>query len=307
MNQSLPSLNTLKAFEAAARHLNYHAAAEELNVTPAAVKQLVSRLEAAVGTPLLTRKGRGLILTQAGMAGLDDLSQGMQHIRTSVEKMRDTRQRRQLIITVEPSFSSAWLVPRLAQFRQAHPDISVLIDSCPQIIDLPRSNIDLAIRYGIPRDDGLVRHPLFSDIILPACSPAYAAGLPFPPVLSDLQASELIHWDTTQLEGAKSSQQWFLWKGWLANFGIQHIATDEGMHFSEYSQALQAAIAGQGVILVSEPIVSNLFQSGLLTCPFDEKASPALSYDVVATEESARRPEALAFIDWITATAHAER
>ncbi|WP_315979902.1 LysR family transcriptional regulator [Aliamphritea spongicola] len=86
MNQSLPSLNTLKAFEAAARHLNYHAAAEELTVTPAAVKQLVSRLEAAVGTPLLTRKGRGLILTPAGMAGLDDLNQGMQHIRTSVEK-----------------------------------------------------------------------------------------------------------------------------------------------------------------------------------------------------------------------------
>lgn len=307
MIQSLPSLNTLKAFEAVSRHLNYHAAAEELNVTPAAVKQLVSRLEASVGTPLLKRKGRGLVLTVAGLAGLDDLSLAMNHMKISVEKMRETQHSRQLIITVEPSFSSAWLVPRLAHFRKTHPDISVLIDSCPQVMDLQRSNIDLAIRYGTTRNDNLVRHTLFHDQIIPACSPAFAAELSIPPALTDLLATSLIHWDTTQLESAKSSQQWFAWKGWLARFGITNIATNEGLHFSEYSQALQAAIAGQGVILVSEPIVSNLFQSGLLTCPFTEKAAPELSYDVVATNESIQRPEAQAFVDWIIKTVRDEQ
>ena len=307
MIQSQPSLNTLKAFEAVARHLNYHAAAEELNVTPAAVKQLVSRLEASVGTPLLKRKGRGLALTSAGFAGLDDLSLAMKHMKTSVDKMRETQHSRQLIITVEPSFSSAWLVPRLAHFRKAHPDISVLIDSCPQVIDLQRSNIDLAIRYGTSHNDKLVRHTLFNDQIIPACSPAFIEELSSPPALTDLLAASLIHWDTTQLESAKSSQQWFTWKGWLAHFGIDHIATNEGLHFSEYSQALQAAIAGQGIILVSEPIVSNLFQSGLLNCPFKEKAAPELSYAVVATNESMQRPETQAFVEWIIQTVQDEQ
>lgn len=107
MIRSLPSLNTLRAFEVVARHLNYHAAAEELNVTPAAVKQLVSRLEQSIGTPLLQRQGRGLILTSAGKAGLDDLSHAMAHMKSSVDKMRGDQQSKQIIISVEPSFSSA--------------------------------------------------------------------------------------------------------------------------------------------------------------------------------------------------------
>lgn len=307
MNRSLPSLNALRAFEATARHLNYHIAAEELHVTPAAVKQLVSRLEAAISVPLLKRKGRGLELTSAGAAGLSDLGLAMTHMNSAVGKMREDQQSKQLIITVEPSFSSAWLVPQLAQFRSAHPDINVLIDSSQQLIDLEYSNIDIAIRYGAQIDDNLVHHRLFNDQIIPACSPAVAKALPSSRKLTDLLSTSLIHWDTTQLHAATSSRQWFVWDNWLAHFGVHNVATKEGIHFNDYSQALQAAIAGQGVILVSEPILKDLFHKELLTCPFHEQATPNIGYDIVTTRAAVARFEVQAFVDWILNTVQSEK
>lgn len=303
MNHSLPSLNALRAFEAVARHLNYHAAAEELKVTPAAVKRLVGRLEDAIGSPLLKRQGRGLVLTSTGYAGLEDLAQGMAKLKSSVEKMREADSSKPLIITVEPSFSSAWLVPELAHFRAQHPDITVLIDSSAQVVDLKRNNVDIAIRYGVPSDNELEYYRLFQDIILPACSPAVAEQLPLEQGLGALRSASLIHWDTSGLTAAESSQRWFVWKNWLSSFGAEGVASHDGLHFSEYSQALQAAIAGQGVILVSEPILKTMFHSGLLTCPFQEKATPDAGYDVVVTREALERPEVQIFVEWICQTA----
>ncbi len=299
MVRSLPSLNSLRAFESVARHLNYHTAADELRVTPAAVKQLVSRLEQSIGTPLLMREGRGLTLTPAGQAGLSDLSLAMKHMKSSVEKMREDRLSKQIIISVEPSFSSAWLVPQLAQFRLTFPDITVLIESSPQLVDLERNHVDIAIRYGIQEHGKLVHRRLINDQILPACSPTVAKSLPSTNALADLSTVSLIHWDTTKLEAADSSRRWFLWQNWLAHFGAENIATTKGLHFSDYTQALQAAIAGQGVVLVSKPILSNLFQAGLLTCPFKEQATPEIGYDVVATAEAMKRSEVQVFVDWI--------
>lgn len=303
MIQSQPSLNTLRAFEVVARHLNYHTAAKELNVSPAAVKQLVSRLEESIGTALLKRKGRGLILTSAGHAGLNDLSLGIKHMKTAVDKIRKHQQSKQLIITVEPSFSSAWLVPQLAQFRAAYPNISVLIDSSPLMVDLEQSNVDIAIRYGMKNTDALVSFRLLDDKILPACSPAVTQALPANKELKDLLNSSLIHWDTTQLEDAESSQKWFIWENWLAHFGVKSSIINKGLHFSEYSQALQAAIAGQGIILISEPILSHLFEMNLLTCPFKEKATPDIGYDVVTTREAMNNSEVKSFVDWIVKAA----
>ena len=299
MNRSLPSLNTLRAFETVARHLNYHLAAEELRVTPAAVKQLVSRLEDSIGTRLLQRKGRGLELTRAGQAGLSDLGLAMAHMKSAVEHMYEEHHSKQLIITVEPSFSSAWLIPKLAEFRVLHPDISVLIDSSAQLVDLQRSNVDIAIRYGTKTDNKLLQQRLFNDQILPACSPDFVNSLPSNCQLKDLQGTSLIHWDTSQLDAAESSRQWFVWKNWLANFGVHNMTGKEGLHFSDYSQALQAAIAGQGIILVSKPILNTLFQSGLLTCPFAEEATPDIGYDIVATRQAMERGQVLAFVNWI--------
>lgn len=307
MQHSLPSLNSLRAFEAVARHLSYHAAAEELSVTPAAVKQLVSRLESSMGTSLLKRQGRGLVLTAAGRAGLDDLVLAMRYFRSASDKMRNQQRDKQLILSVEPSFSSAWLVPKLAQFRSRYPDINVLIDSSQSLIDLQQSNVDIAVRYGVNDHGECFSARLFDDHIRPACSPSVAADLPENMPLSELKPEHLIHWDVTHLVAADSSRQWGAWKSWLAYFGITDINTSQGLHFVEYTQALQAAIAGQGVILISDSILTGTFQAGLLVCPFKEVASPDIGYDVVCTQAAATRPEVKAFIDWITEAAAQDR
>ncbi len=156
MNNSLPSLNALRAFEAVARHLHYPTAAEELNVSPAAVKQLIGKLESAVGVKLIARKGRGLALTRTGSASLQDLSSAMSLINSSVLKMREQRNLKRLIVSVEASLATAWLVPKLQEFRMLYPEIAVLIDSSQEIVDLARSDVDVAIRYGVDSDNSLI-------------------------------------------------------------------------------------------------------------------------------------------------------
>lgn len=317
MLKSFPSLKSLRAFESVARHLSYQRAADELQVTPAAVKHLVSRLEDAMGGPLLARRGRGLILTSMGRAGLQELSVGMQHLHAGVARMREMRCAQQIIVSVEPSFASAWLVPRLLDFQRQHPEVTVLIDSSIAVVDLKDNAVDVAIRYGQVVDEDLAYHRLFDDCIAPACSPALAATLPAQPSLDDLRHVPVIHWDTTQLKGAHLTQQWFVWENWLSHFGASHLAPKTGLHFSDYNQALQAAIAGHGVALVSVPILKDMFQRNLLTMPFAEKAQPSLGYDLVMLKQAnddqasgyqASGSRALGlFVKWILSTVSSER
>lgn len=304
--QALPSLKSLRAFEAAARHLSYHAAAEELSVTPAAVKHLVSRLEAALGAPLLQRRGRGLVLTAMGQAGLADLTLGLEYMAAGVSKMRDAQDAQQLIISAEPAFASAWLVPRLAQFQIEYPGITVLIDSTVHVVDLAAKSVDLAIRYGAENNENLNYQRLFDDCIVPACSPdlarRLAEGESSPLSLQSVNRLPLIHWETIGLGAAEASRQWFVWQNWLSHFGLAYLANNNGLRFSDYNQALQAAIAGQGVVLVSAPILSDLFERGLLTCPFLEKASPSVGYDLVTLKDRSSCSAMNAFVQWILST-----
>jgi LysR family glycine cleavage system transcriptional activator len=306
MTNQLPSLNSLRAFEVVSRHLNYHSAAAELNVTPAAVKQLVSKLEHAIGCTLLQRKGQGLALTLRGKQSCDDVSKAMELLYSSVEKMRKQNQHRQLIVTVETSFATAWLVPRLVQFRSRFPDISVLIDSNQQVLDISREKVDIAIRYGVKRHREYFVHRLFDDQIFPACSPSLAKGPPKISSLDDLNSVPLIHWDMNQLEWAHETRKWFQWKKWLANVGATKVSTDSGVFFSDYGLAVQAAIAGQGMILASWPILKEPIDTNLLFCPFTERVTTDIGYDLVATRHAHERTEVKAFIDWITDTATRE-
>lgn len=297
MNKSLPSLNTLRAFEAVARHLSYQSAAAELNVSPAAVKQLVSKLEDSIGVALLERAGRGLALTDHGAAGLEDLSTAMQYMQIAVQKLREPQQPKQLIITVESSFAVAWLVPKLAEFSSLYPAYSVLIDSSPQIVDLERSHIDIAIRYGVTPTANLISQRLFDDHIFPVCSPVLADKLEN---LNDLNSVPLIHWDMLQLKWALASQ-WFHWQYWLDHIGASEVQVTGGLHFSDYAQALQAAIAGQGVILASGPVLKDSLQSGLLIAPFKESLMPEVGYDVVTTQQAAEQQPVKDFLNWVMA------
>ncbi len=299
-----PSLNSLRAFEAVARHLSYRDAALELSVTPAAVKQLVRKLEEAIGTKLVERNGRGLSLTAAGQSGTDSLGQAMQHLRTAVQKMRGTDGDRRLIVTVEASFATTWLVPKLEQFRSQYPGISVLIDSSQKVVDLAKSEADLAIRYGVPASDDLIVQRLFEDVVFPACSPSLAKGSPSLVSLEQLGHVPLIHWDMTQLPWANATRLWFDWTEWLKSTSGPPIDTTKGLRFSDYGLAVQAATSGRGMILASWPILKDLFDAELLVQAFPESArSTDIGYDLVTTVDALERPEVAAFSEWLLDTA----
>lgn len=302
----LPSLHALRAFEAVSRHLSYQKAAEELNVTPAATKQLVGKLEAALGRPLLRRRGRGLELTQDGQAGQADLAVAMRYMSSCVAKMRRQERSNKLIVSVESSFATAWLVPRLEEFRTRHADINVLIDSSQHLVDLHQGDVDVAIRYGVEQDKTLVVHRLFDDQIFPACSPSLAGGSPKLEQLDDLAGTTLIHWDISHLAWARETRRWFTWDSWFAHVGAGHLRSDQGLHFNDYGLAVQAAVAGQGVVLASWPILKEPISAGLLVCPFSEKVTTDIGYDLVTTPSAATRAEANAFISWLTDAAARE-
>jgi LysR family glycine cleavage system transcriptional activator len=300
MTEWLPSLNALRAFEAVSRHLSYRNAAEELHVTPAAVKQLVQKLEQTLGTPLVQRRGRGIALTPAGLAGLSDLHDAFKQITNAVEKMRLMEQRKSLTITVEPSFATAWLVQRLGGFKSGNPDVDVLIDSSMRIVDLEREAADIGIRYGVKQSEDLVVHRLFDDETLAVCSPALAEGPPVLERLSDLEKVTLLHLDLSDMEWISfSSSHWFDWQTWLAMVGAGEIKPGQGLRFNDYNLAIQAAIAGQGVVLGSWPMVRNAIEANLLVSPFIERARTDIGYDLAVTREAMARPEVARFVEWI--------
>ncbi len=234
------------------------------------------------------------------------MTAAMHHMTASVQKIRNLEREQRLIVSVESSLATAWLVPKLEEFRDREPHVTVLIDSSQQIVDLHRSAVDIAIRYGVEDNKDLIVNRLFDDQIFPACSPSLAQGPPRIGKLEDLKNVTLIHWDLSQLEWAQATRKWFGWESWLAQVGAHELITGEGLHFSDYGLAVQAAIAGQGMVLASWPILREAVDAQLLVCPFREKVTTDIGYDIVTTGLARNRPEVNAFIDWILEAAGRE-
>ncbi|MEO0910317.1 MAG: LysR substrate-binding domain-containing protein, partial [Pseudomonadota bacterium] len=150
--------------------------------------------------------------------------------------------------------------------------------------------------------EGFFVHRLFDDQIFPACSPSLAAGPPALRELIDLNDVPLIHWDISQLDWAHSTRKWFTWERWLQHNGVNGLDTDRGLSFNDYGLAVQAAIAGQGLLLASWPILKEPIESGLLVCPFKERTITDIGYDLVTTSQAHARYEVKAFIDWMIET-----
>ncbi len=305
MSSILPSLNSLKAFEALSRHLNYQEAAGELHVTPAAVKQLVKKLEDFLQISLVVRKGRHIGLTEAGKAGLVDLHAAFGLLTSATTKMKNVDQRKSLTISAEPSFALAWLVKRIDLFKRTHPEIDVLIDTSIRIIDLDREPVDIAIRYAAPANKTLLYHRLFDDETLAVCSTSLAEELNS---LEDLEKAPLIHFDEQGYEWlGVAYRDMFAWQPWLEIVGAGHVKPNKGLRFNDYNIAIQAAIAGQGVVLGSWPVVRDAIDAGVLVAPFSERVQTGFGYDLAVPVSTVNSPEIMAFVDWITAEAAASR
>jgi LysR family glycine cleavage system transcriptional activator len=295
MKRSLPSLNAMRAFEAAARHSSFKLAAQELNVTPAAVSHHVKSLEDDLGVQLFHRLTRALNLTDAGRAALPLVTQGFDTLAMGAERMRSHGENGLLTISVSPSFGSMWLVPRLDRFHKHHPDIEIRIDGTDRRVNVARGDADVAIRYGPGGATGLQEDFLFSQWNTPVCSPALLAGaLPLRDP-SDLKDHTLLHVDWRDAAAS--------WRMWLLAAGLRDIDPTRGPHFAQETMAVEAALDGQGIALIGDRLIADHLAAGRLICPFgsDLKTPLAFSFYLLSAREKANLPKITAFRDWLLA------
>ncbi|WP_338550923.1 LysR substrate-binding domain-containing protein [Roseovarius phycicola] len=278
---------------------SYKKAADELSVTPAAVKQLVAKLEDAFGEPLMRFEGREMVLTRIGAQAHYDLSSAFRQISFAVERIRNACEDDRLIVSVEPSIASAWLVPRLQHFRDQHPDIEILVDSSLAIVDLSDDAVSVAVRFGVQDHGEHIAHRLFDEHLSALCSPGLAAGPPPMTEIADLQNVALLRWDLSAYPWAVETTKWNFWHTWLEAVGANDVKPGGGINYTDYNQAVQAAVSGQGFILGSKPILQNYISSGLLVDPFDVSAHPGIGYDVVTTTQALDRSKVQKFVNWI--------
>ncbi len=296
MSRRLPPLNALRAFEAAARHLSFKKAAEELHVTPAAVSQQVKALEDYYGVQLFRRLTRALRLTDAGQAALPALKDGFDKLGEAAGVLDNFTQSGVLTVSVPPSFGAKWLVPRLDRFSAAHPDYELRIDATDTLVDFGAGGVDVGLRYGRGAYEGLRVERLMSEVAFPVCCPTLADGDPPLRRPEDLTHHTLLHvqW---KMEGESAPN----WRMWLRAAGVEGVDPERGPRFSVENLALQAAIEGQGVALVSSALVAGDLKAGRLVRPFAPATTEAtaFSYYLVYPPASEGNPKVKAFRQWI--------
>lgn len=288
MNKRLPPLNSLKAFESAARHLSFTKAAEELFVTQAAVSHQIKSLESYLSIKLFHRKNRTLLLTDEGQSYFQDLKEIFSHMHEATERLVAMGSKGALTIAAPPSFTSHWLVPRLHEFSVAHPNIDVRIKSIDLDDGFMDDTVDIAVYYGRGKWQGLASTKLLGEYITPMCSPSLLEqGSPLKS-LKDLSKHRLLHDNTRQS-----------WKDWLANFSVKCVNVNRGPIFSHTMLVLQAACNGQGIALSDKILAKPEIDSGRLVCPFDEVKESSKSYYLVCQQMQAQQTKIQVFSEWI--------
>ncbi|MEM9045493.1 MAG: transcriptional regulator GcvA [Pseudomonadota bacterium] len=301
MHRSLPPLRALRAFEAAARHLSFTRAADELNVTPGAVSHQIKILEDWLGTPLFHRLTRALRLTEAGEAALPNLSEGFDRLADGVNRMRARQDDNLLTVSVSPGFGSLWLVPRLDRFRRRHPDIEVRIDGSDRLVNIARGEADVAIRYGPGGYRNVRSDRLFAMRATPVCSPGCLSQGPALQTPADLKNHTLLHVDWKEAEGH--------WRTWLLAAGAPEVDPFRGPRFTKEEMAVRAALDGEGVALLGDRMAADHLASGRLVRPFDAALSTPLifAYYLLCPNDGERTPKVRCFREWLLHEAGHER
>ncbi|MFA7431924.1 MAG: transcriptional regulator GcvA [Rhodospirillaceae bacterium] len=300
MGRRLPPLNALRAFEAAARHGSFVAAADELAVTPAAISHQVKGLEDALGVALFRRSHRAVTLTREGRRLLPGLSDGFGQIEAAVAAVRPAMRCGPIVVSCGPSFATKWLVPRLEIFMAEHPEFTVRVEAEHRLIDLAAEEVDVAVRLtASPPGPGLIAEPLFGERVFPVCAPRLRVGLKR---ASELALQTLIHDDLIErLPNAGS------WGDWMKVAGLSGLQPKRTMHYSFTSLALDSAIRGQGVAMGRSSLVCADLQSGTLVKPFDITVPSGLSYVVLRPADRPEHPGATALRAWLSLEAAAFR
>jgi DNA-binding transcriptional LysR family regulator len=293
MRSTLPSLDLLQGFEAAARHLSFTKAGEELFITQSAVSRQIKELEDQLGVELFHRRHRALVLTDAGQQLYAAAAQVLTTMRTATSRLRTQKGKRPLAVTTTASFAALWLIPRLAGFRRTHPEVDVRIHADTRVNDLERDGLDLAIRHGPAQLAGPNAVRLFGEKVFPVCSPKLIKKLPLREP-ADLKNHTLLQYDDPD-----ARHPWLHWKTWLEVAGIADLKPAGTLTFSGYEQIIPAAVAGHGVALGRTPLVKDLLASKELIAPFKSAADPARAYFAIVSKNAEGRPEVADFVNWL--------
>jgi LysR family transcriptional regulator, glycine cleavage system transcriptional activator len=295
----LPPLNALRAFEAAARHLNFSRAADELSVTPGAVSQQIQNLEDYIGVALFKRTPKGLLLTDPAQIALPALREAFDRLVEAASMLTAAVDGRRLTVTVAPSFAAKWLVPRLGRFEALHPQVDVWISAGMELTDFNSGEVDLAIRYGSGRYPGLEVTRLMQETVIAVTSPELLERQPLNE-LSDLSDHVLLHDGSPDAD--ESCPDWTMW---LAARGVKGVDGSRGPRFNQSSLVIEAAIGGRGVALAKRALAQADLDAGRLVAPFQIATAVDFAYYLVHPKAKGRLPQVKAFTAWLIAEAEA--
>lgn len=311
MPYRLPPLNSLRAFEAAARHLSFKLAGEELAVTPTAISHQIRSLEDALGFPLFHRLTRAIELTAKGRAMLPKVREGLDAFAAAIETTRGNEQGGRLHVSSPPTFLSRWLIRHLPGFAARHPEIQLHMAASLGMIDLPdgttgavtealpenrerEDEAEVFVRFGRGSYPGCQVERLFSPVYAAVCSPRLLFGTQPLKAPADLAHQVLLHDDTIPELMVRPT-----WAEWLALAGVSGVDSDAGMHFSDSGLVLSAAIDGVGIALASTPLIEAEVAAGRLVVLFDIVIRRPQSYFLVTPDAVAGRPVVRAFREWL--------
>jgi len=292
--KKIPPLNGLRVFEAAARHLSFTKAAEELHVTPGAVSQQIKALEDYLQTPVFRRQKRSLLLTDEAQASLPVLREAFDKLAEAGQILAAKADTGRLTVSVAPSLAAKWLVPRLDRFQDANPDIDVWVSADMDVVDFAVNDVDLAIRYGRGHYPGLIAEHLMAEKIVPVCSPKLMTGDHPVKAPEDLVHHTLLHDISPDKDESCPT-----WPMWLKASGICHKQGERGLKFNQSSLVIEAAVAGKGVALAKSALALADLEAARLVIPFDMTIPTNFGYYIVHPPSKSSSPAVKAFAEWL--------
>lgn len=288
----LPPLSALRAFEAAARHGSFKRAASELAVTPTAISHQIRSLEEHIGRPVFDRQIRKVALTETGAQLYPVLRNGFDAFEAVLDRLMPKTRRPQVTISATTAFTAKWLVPRVSRFQELYPDIDLQLHASDSAVDLTENGIDLAIRYGRGPYPGLAAEMIFADDFAPVANPRLGII-----TQQDLSKAPLIHFQWRRVDPLNPT-----WESWFAASGLPWVPSHPQLRFSDESHAIQAAVAGQGIALLSLALLRDELAAGQLAQPFGP-IIPGHAYHLVRRTDRPPHAAMMTVMDWLRAEA----
>lgn len=296
MAQTIPGTRPLRTFEAAARHLSFTRAADEVGLTPAAVSYQIKELEDQLGVTLFTRSSRSIRLTSAGMLLFEAATEALDILQRAASRARKMNRAGELRVSTGPRFATNWLIPRLAKLKARHPHLEIRLDISDQLRDFEVDDIDVAIRFGAGRYEGVIAERLFGVEVVPVCSPKLIANSP---ALNEPR--DLLHHTLCYVDCGVDDMQWPSWRTWMTAAGIDDFDDSRAIALSDSNHVIQAVLEGDAVGLVEAELIASHLADGRLVRLFDVSipAAEGYAFYLLCPRNDAQDARVSTFRDWL--------